>query len=245
MSLTCAARLTDPSSPGPCCYPNLCKDSGNSGKSKCGCDRPCEDDCFDFCCPTDQICSVSSKACVSNPGGGCETAFARDRITYDDGVTPGNDKFCGTAFNRWGWTNGPYMPINSGRTLDIYAGAGQCLTTNGPGKVGEATVAVVAGVAGAGDTVTVTFTPDTGFKFTEYHIQVSCDDLKYALKGATPTVAPGQYTVVENTAVASGVPITKTFVAGGSLPIDPPPGSTASSCNTGYWVIIHAVSCSV
>ena len=103
-----------------------------------------------------------------------------------------------------------------------------------------------------GNTVTVTLTPNdptdtvngdpglAAFKFTEYHIQVSCDPEQHALNGVTPTVAPGLYTVVKNEAVASGVTVTTTFGAGESFPIDSP-GTT--TCALGYWVIIHAVSC--
>ena len=139
--------------------------------------------------------------------------------------------------------------------LDIYGGAAQCITTNGQGKVGEAKVTV------SGDTVTVTVTPNdpndvvngdptlAAFKFTEYHIQVSCDPEQHALNGVTPTVAPGQYTVVKDAIadlVLPGTPVTVDFAVGEpQLPVFPIDGLTETGVCTSnkFWVIIHAVSC--
>ena len=246
--VTCEVKKADPVMYPPCCYPNQCKDIGKPGssKSKCGCDscNPAPgDDCtfgYDYvCCPNGNICG-NDDTCVPSGGPGCETAFARDDTGMSAGLnSPGYDEFCGTAFTRWGWTNGPYTATNAGSTvrLNMYAGAGQCDKDKGE-FVGTAFVTVDA------LDVTITVTPEANYEFTEYHIQVSCDPLQYALKDGTTTetVAPGQYTVVENAEVPA-VGVTKTFVDGsdGVTKIDPP-GRTAP-CTTGYWVIVHAVSC--
>ena len=248
--VTCEVKKADPVMYPPCCYPNQCKDIGKPGssKSKCGCDscNPAPgDDCtfgYDYvCCPNGNICG-NDDTCVPSGGPGCETAFARDDTGMSAGLnSPGYDEFCGTAFTRWGWTNGPYTATNAGSTvrLNMYAGAGQCDKDKGE-FVGTAFVTVDA------LDVTITVTPEANYEFTEYHIQVSCDPLQYALKDGTTTetVAPGQYTVVENAEVPA-VGVTKTFVDGsdGVTKIDPPGRSGTPLCPNGYWVIIHAVSC--
>ena len=221
----------------PLCKPFPGSDkSPNFGKHKCACEV-CDTDPGIVCCPDGEYCSIladSSEECVT--GAGCETAFAIDSNDFFV-------EFCNNGdlmTNRWGWTNGPYTAANAGvgskAELKMYAGAGQCEIPKGT-EVGAATVEV------DGITVTVTFTPTAMmFQFTEYHVQVSCDSLQYALQGGTETVAPGQYTVVENTMVMSGSTVTVVFAVGDSTnPIDRPPGVT--TCDTGYWVIIHAVSC--
>jgi len=176
-------------------------------------------ECDGVCCADNEICNADDDCVV--PPAGCETAFARDAMEDP----PGNDPFCGTEFTRWGWTNGPY-PDATFATLVMYAGAGQCDITKGT-EVGAATVEVTAGV------VTVTVTPLSAYEFTELHIQVSCDPLKYALQDTTPTVAPGQYTYGPLTTE------TVVFSDGGSNPID---GENCAGTD-GYWVIVHAVSC--
>ena len=219
-----------------CCDENaICKVVGNS-KFKCKCEGA---ECDTGCCPAGKSCNADS-ICEDFPFG-CETAFAKDPA---NGICFQDLANSDPTFKRWGWTNGPYTAGTF--DLDIYGGAAQCDITKGQQKVGKATVMIT------GNTVTVTLTPNdptdtvngdpglAAFKFTEYHIQVSCDPEQHALNGVTPTVAPGLYTVVKNEAVASGVTVTTTFGAGESFPIDSP-GTT--TCALGYWVIIHAVSC--
>ena len=228
--VTCEDKQADPFW-DPCCYPNQCKDIANGAKSKCGCDDTCNPapgDCtfgYDYvCCPNGKICG-NDNTCVDSGGPGCETAFA-----LADEPSLSSDFCTDSTFTRWGWTNGPYTTVNTpspGAELKMYAGAGQCDITKGT-EVGAATVEV------DGSTVTVTFTPTMdAFEFTEFHVQVSCDPLKYA---PGPTVAPGQYTVIGGP-TGTGDTTTITFGENGN-PIDGTCESTAS-----YWVIIHAVSC--
>ena len=163
-------------------------------------------------------------------GERCENAFAYEFDQVDFNAVD----FCSNDFTRWGWTNGPY-PDGTSAPLNIYAGAGTCDPSSGGTFVGRATVTV------DGDTVAVKVTPDFYHTFTELHIQVSCDPLKYALQGDTETVTPGQYTYGSDDPTTDSVTF---FVApaSGQLSID---GLTEEgSCTSNrFWVIIHAVSC--
>lgn len=203
------------------------------GSHKCACEVCDTDPGGIVCCPDGDYCSTpASGPEVCTTGAGCETAFAIDPNNFV--------KFCGNSdlvTNRWGWTNGPYTDANAGSpvSLKIYAGAGGCVPEKGT-EVGEATVTVAV------DTVTVTVTPTTMmFEFTELHIQVSCEPLKYALTDysdpTSTTVAPGQYTYGD--AFATPVVFVDGLPGSGEFKIDP----TAEACTGGYWVIIHAVSC--
>ena len=229
-----------------CCDENAdCKMLGNNGKYKCKCAGA---ECDTGCCPMGEGCNADGKCEVFLPG--CETAVAKDPA---NGICFQQSPESDPTFKRWGWTNGPYTAGTV--DLDIYGRAAQCITTNGQGKVGEAKVTV------SGDTVTVTVTPNdpndvvngdptlAAFKFTEYHIQVSCDPEQHALNGVTPTVAPGQYTVVKDAIadlVLPGTPVTVDFAVGEpQLPVFPIDGLTETGVCTSnkFWVIIHAVSC--
>ena len=161
------------------------------------------------------------------------TAFANDNALSLQAFD-----FCTTGFTRWGWTNGPYPDGTSNRHLEIWAGSVDCIKYWGR-YVGTAEVTVL------GDTVAVKVTrvPYTGYTFTELHIQVSCDPLKYALQGDAETVTPGQYTYGSDDPDPTEEVVTFAVApASGQLSID---GLTeAGECTSKqFWVIIHAVSC--
>ena len=179
------------------CGDKCCPAAQTCVDTACQC-PPGLDICGDQCCAndasTDQLCDAKSDVCVAS--NGCQTAFAATRF----GVIPDRSvAFCGTGLKpeRWGWTNGPYSETSRSR-LEMFGGAAQCQRDTYGEIVGAAGVEVV------GDTVKVGFRPDLGFQFTEYHIQVSCDPLKYALNNDDPTIqtiAPSQYTVVKDAPV--------------------------------------------
>ena len=203
-----------------CCDENaICKVVGNGYKCKCE-----GAECDTGCCPFGESCNANGD-CEVFPFG-CETAFAKDPtkgICFQD--TTNSDP----TFGRWGWTNGPYMP-GVWPNLEIYAGAGQC---TGGTPVGTASVTV----AGSSDVdVKVEFTPGADYEFTEYHIQVSCDPEQHALNGVTPTVAPGQYTVVRDTVNDLVPPETLVTVNFAVVPsgqtIFPIDGLTGGSCTS-------------
>ncbi|TYA52318.1 hypothetical protein [Formosa maritima] len=114
--------------------------------------------------------------------GECETMFAKGN---DDIATC----FIGNGFNRWGWTNGP---LSTGvYIMDIYAGAGRCITEN---REPAGTVTLDYN-AETGDAL-VTYSVDAGYVLTETHLYLG--NGPYPLKrrgnnGWVPTVAPGQY----------------------------------------------------
>lgn len=114
--------------------------------------------------------------CEDGGGGSCETAFA---YGGDD-----NDCFQNFGFSRWGWSNGPLAAQSSSYSFPIYAGAGQCVISNGT-LVGTLTINY------DGATATITYNMDTGYTMDETHLFVG--DYRFPLKNSVPTVAPGQY----------------------------------------------------
>ena len=110
----------------------------------------------------------------------CETAFG-----YGGGWA---HCFSEYGFKRWGWTNGP---LEEGEyTFDIYAGAGQCDLEKGT-LVGELEVNFEE------SEVEITYSLDEGFSLDEVHIYAGSDEIP-AGKNGKLTVAPGQYTIVDD-----------------------------------------------
>ena len=106
----------------------------------------------------------------------CETAFG-----FDSEVS---DCFIDQGFDRWGWSN--YYTEEGVYTLDLYAGAAQCDTSNGV-NVGTVTIDYTDGQ------VTVTYNMFEGYVMTEAHLYIGCDRFPLLDTGEI-TVAPGQYT---------------------------------------------------
>jgi hypothetical protein len=117
----------------------------------------------------------------------CETAFA-----FGDEFGNCFLDFDDLRENRWGWTNGE---LDEGSyTFDIYMGAAQCDLTKGT-LVGELDVVYDDG------SVTVTYNLFEDYYLKEVHIYVGNNPLpmrKQGRNGEVPTVAPGQYTYVND-----------------------------------------------
>jgi hypothetical protein len=125
------------------------------------------------------------------PFTGEETAFAY-------GGTENATCFIEDGFSNWGWTNGKY---NEGDyTLELLAGVGGCDQTKGY-DVGEVLLSYHNG------NVSVTYNVTTGFELQAVQLYIGYE--KYPERGNDPTVAPGQYTVIDDT-LSSGT-ITYTF----------------------------------
>ncbi|MFN5325523.1 MAG: hypothetical protein ACK5C5_11435 [Bacteroidota bacterium] len=149
------------------------------------------------------------------PPANCETAFAYGNasatcfLNIDDPCDSPNN-----AFNRWGWSNGPYAPGTY--TMPLYAGAGQCNLSNGT-NVGTVTVNY------SGSTVTVSYSLTGAFNLDEAHVYVGNN----VLPGPTCdwTVAPGQYPVVAEN--LSGTSYSTTF----------------NNVSGSIYIVAHAVVC--
>ena len=87
-------------------------------------------------------------------------------------------------FNRWGWTN--YLEVEGTYTMDLYAGAGQCIISNGV-KSGTVIVSYEAGK------VVVEINLEPGFVMQQAHLYVGEDPYPVNPNNNKPTVAPGQY----------------------------------------------------
>ena len=116
-----------------------------------------------------------------DPTGGCETAYAK---------APTNS-FCfiDEGFNRWGWRN----EVSSGPTVQypIYAGAGQC-------DISKGEQSAVANITYDGTNLTVEVNALTGFVIQQAHLYIGEDNYPTGPgNNGSPTVAPGQYTFVE------------------------------------------------
>ncbi|MBN2236948.1 MAG: hypothetical protein JW729_05280 [Bacteroidales bacterium] len=111
----------------------------------------------------------------------CETAFAY-------GGTESAICFLEEGFGNWGWTNGRY---NFGEfNLDLIAAAGGCDQSKGT-NVGQVTLKY------SYNTVQVTYNVTEGFELSAVQLYIGYD--KFPEKGDDPTVAPGQYTVIDDT----------------------------------------------
>lgn len=84
--------------------------------------------------------------------------------------------------NRWGWTNGPYTVGT--HVLELWAGAGQCDTSNGI-QAGTVTLTY------DGSTATVNYNLFSGASVGDVQLYVGED--KYPMKNGKPTVSPGQF----------------------------------------------------
>ncbi|MFM7055010.1 MAG: hypothetical protein ACKO0X_06525 [Bacteroidota bacterium] len=152
---------------------------------------------------------------VEPPPAECESAFAYGNaaatcfLGIDDPCDSPN-----SAFNRWGWTNGPYAA--GSYSMPLYAGAGQCKLSNGT-MVGNVLVNY------SGSTVTVSYSLNAPYTLDEAHVYVG----NSLLPGPACdwTVAPGQYPVVANN--LSGSTYTTTF----------------NNVSGNVYVVAHAVVC--
>ncbi|NNK82120.1 MAG: T9SS type A sorting domain-containing protein, partial [Flavobacteriaceae bacterium] len=124
---------------------------------------------------------------------------------------------------RWGWSN--YYETEGTYTMDLYAGAAHCDVNNGV-FVGTATVDYNNGEV----YVTYNMLGDGedwfNYVMTEAHVYVGCDATPNI--NGSPTVAPGQYTVV-----ADDLDNVTTYQVG--------PIAASGAIN----VIVHAVTCEV
>ncbi len=112
----------------------------------------------------------------SQPGGGCETAYAR----------AGNGRcFDMDGFSRWGWTNKISRTEVADYSWSIFAGAGQCNISKGA-HVGNLIV------TNNGSILTIQYDIFDGFEITEAHLYIGCDKYPTGANGK-PTVANGQY----------------------------------------------------
>ncbi|MCW5521180.1 T9SS type A sorting domain-containing protein, partial [Aureitalea sp. L0-47] len=144
----------------------------------------------------------------------CETAFGRlstnnppSQCFLDD-----NDY----NFNRWGWTN--YIEQEGSYTMELWAGAAHCDTSNGE-FVGTATVTYNGGL------VDVEYQLIGDYVMSEAHIYIGCD--KYPTKrNGRPTVAPGQYNFnLGELDYVQNYSLEDVEVSGP------------------FWIIVHAVTC--
>lgn len=112
-------------------------------------------------------------------GFACETAFA-----YQDGNCFSND-----GFNRWGWYLGPITQNEVAVEYEIWAAAGQCDLDKGT-HVGTLSLTYFDGK--------LEWEVEIFEGFVMSELQIYAGNAKYpAGKNGKPTVAPGQYTVVE------------------------------------------------
>ncbi|WP_276389245.1 hypothetical protein, partial [Eudoraea chungangensis] len=135
-------------------------------------------------CPEDKATvTVTEEDCVEPPEG-CETAFAKDDENNDTCFLDFEDDKGKDLFNRWGWSN--YLASEGTYVMDLYAGAGQCITSNGA-KSGTVTVTYDAGK------VKVEIILETGFVMKEAHLYIGEEPYPVNSNNNKPTVAPGQY----------------------------------------------------
>lgn len=142
---------------------------------------------------------------------GCETAFAR----YEGS----NTCFLDDGFNRWGWTN--FVDTEGAINMELYAAAGQCNLNKGE-QSGNVTVNWNKGT----QTISVTITMIAGFTLTEAQLYIGSD--KYPEKNGSPTVAPGQYSVV-----VDGLNNVTQYTFNDFPWTD----------DNGFYIIVHGVSC--
>ncbi|MCC1484551.1 T9SS type A sorting domain-containing protein, partial [Winogradskyella immobilis] len=97
-------------------------------------------------------------------------------------------------FSRWGWTNSIYFDAEQGLTsyaMDIYAGASGCNIANGDDA---GTVNIEYNEYDS----SITFNYNLeGFALSQAHIYVGPCEQPYPTNGGSETVAPGQYTFVD------------------------------------------------
>ena len=107
----------------------------------------------------------------------CDTAYGRYEAN--------NTCFLDEGFSQWGWTN--YLEVEDVYTFDLYAGAAHCDPDNGY-YAGEVKVTYIDGQ------VTVEYNLTEGVTMNLAHVYIGCE--KFSMKKDTPTVAPGQYTLI-------------------------------------------------
>jgi hypothetical protein len=108
---------------------------------------------------------------------------------YETAYAKGGSAYCflNNGFSNWGWSNKITEPGTY--TWDLWAGAGQCDTSNGT-LVGSVTVVYSGGY------VTVTYNVAFPYIIKETHVYAGKDMFPKVKQGKTwvSTVAPGQYT---------------------------------------------------
>lgn len=114
----------------------------------------------------------------------CEFSYAYDN-TLDRATCFLDINLDGGFFN-WGWTNGP-LPFGD-YSFIIYAGAGDCLLSNGT-PVGIVTVNYVESTS----TATVTYTMNPTYFLDETHLYVGSEILPRDLVTNEFTIAPGRF----------------------------------------------------
>jgi hypothetical protein len=163
--------------------------------------------------PADEVIVYVTRE--TNKYGNCETAFAKldnnnARCFLDDG------------FNRWGWSN-KITESTETYYLPLYAGAAQCDINKGM-EVGTVEIRYFAGQ------IKVQYIMHNGYVMNEAHIYVGCEMYPEIQQGkkTLQTVAPGQYTFVNNKLENStGITVNFTDVSGE------------------VYIIVHAVTCEV
>lgn len=115
-----------------------------------------------------------------DPFTGEETAFAYGGEKYAS-------CFIEDGFGNWGWTNGKYK--EGDYALELLAGVGGCDQTKGY-DVGEVLLSYHNGA------VSVTYNVETDYELQAVHLYIGYD--KYPEKDDNPTVAPGQYTLIDD-----------------------------------------------
>jgi hypothetical protein len=151
--------------------------------------------------------TVTVDPCVLN----CQTAYG-----YNPAAGSANC-FLNDGFTQWGWTN----KITGSVTLDLYAGAAQCLISKGK-KAGTVAITYVSG-----GSVKLVYNLLPGFTMTEAHVYVGY--AKYPTINGKATVAPGQYPYS-----ATGLSLT----GPAALTVNYPGTFTGT-----IYVIAHAVTC--
>ncbi|NIK92071.1 T9SS type A sorting domain-containing protein [Mangrovimonas sp. CR14] len=186
----------------------------------CGCSGVLPDSDNDTVPDCEDICPGYNDLADADGDGipdGCE-----DELVCETAYAKGNSNVCfiDSGFNNWGWTN--QFDQEGIYSLDLYAGAGGCNLDNG---VLSGTVTVDYQV----NNLLVIYNLYPGFVLKEAHVYVGCTP--FPKKGKNYTVAPGQYTIVQQS-----LNNLSEFEVG---PID------ISDLDTDIYVIAHAVVCEV
>ncbi|TVZ59802.1 putative secreted protein (Por secretion system target) [Flavobacteriaceae bacterium MAR_2010_105] len=166
-------------------------------------------------------CEVTATVYDCTPD--CGTAFG---VFIDEiGSVDSNASRCfrNDGFSRWGWTN--FISGFGTYTLELYQGAGKCDLDKGT-FVGIVTVNYTQiGLTDEGY-VNVEYDMEPGYGIDEAHLYIGCE--LYPEHNGRETVAPGQYTFVED----------------GLGHIDKWSTETdAITATGGFYIIAHAVAC--
>ncbi|MCD6178584.1 MAG: hypothetical protein J7K39_01650 [Bacteroidales bacterium] len=115
------------------------------------------------------------------------TPFTGEETAFAYGGEENASCFIEDGFGNWGWTNGKY---NEGDyTLELLAGVGDCDQTKGY-DVGEVLLSYHNG------SISVSYNVTSTYELQAVQLYVGYE--KYPEKNGTPTVAPGQYTIIDD-----------------------------------------------